>query len=395
MASVNQPLYSQTPGIALPTGTDWFDNPFRIPSLDPNAYYVNKGAIFYKLLMMLGSPESEEDLRFQILHDERFATSTTADAGYDDSVTTIGVDDAGVVVPRTVFRNMATGENILVTAAAAINNLTVTRGYQGTTAAAITAGDTFRLMGTVLPEGGTAGQGVADVPTWDYNYISLFSERMSQTDVQALVNMLNQTGQIPQQMNKYISRLTDQMDTAIRYSKRSEDLATFSGQPIYTTGGFDTMVTTNDIDLSGTLTYDTFNSNFCPIYDQTESSEMKILLADPTLFSQISAIPWTNYTGGSAVPQFDKVLGNFITDIQLECGSRMKIMRDPYGFEGKAGSGFLIDPAYIGLKQFKNWDIITRDISQVDSHTEELELYGSVGLNIKREEHHALVNWTA
>jgi hypothetical protein len=125
---------------------------------------------------------------------------------------------------------------------------------------------------------------------------------------------------------------------------------------------------------------------------------MKFLLCGPTLFDKINTIAWTHHTDGDAVPQFQKVLGEYMTGINLSGGGKVKLVRDAYGFsaaKGSAHKGFLIDPAFINLQHFANWDMIWRDVSVKEGHQKRTEVFGSNGLKITREDAHATVAWTA
>jgi hypothetical protein len=396
MTAVAKPFFTLTNGIAVPSGAYTQDNVFRIPSVDPSVYYLNRGAAFYKFLMSLGSPTSYDQPRFEFINDDRFPTEATPDADYDAVVTTIAVDESGVVVPKSVIHNTTTGENILVTAVSG-TTLTVIRGYQGTTAAVITAAtDKFVLMTTVLPEGDDAGDGVAKIPNQDYNFISFFSETMANTDMQAVTNMLNETGKVSGQLADYIEKLTNQMDSTLRWSARNLDNTTYAGKPIYNTGGFSSTVDTN-IGLVGALTWQDFNDEMNSMFDQTESSERKVLMCGATLYDKINTVAWDHYTAGDSVPQFQTVLGDRMQTIQLSSGGMVDLVRDPKGFATSANlahKGFLIDPAYISLSQFSDWDMMMRDVTENKSHTLETELWGSCGLKIPRKEHHANVAWT-
>jgi hypothetical protein len=399
MASITQPFFTQSNGIAVPVGDLNLDNVFRLLDVDPTLRYDNRGAMFYKLLNMLGSPQAYNQVRYEFVKDTRFKTETTPSTDYDNVVTTIVVSDSGIILPRSIIRNAQTGEHMLVTAVSGAS-LTVVRGYQGTTAAAVTAAtDKIVVLQTALPEGADAGEGVAKVPTQDYNYISFFSERMSETDVQAVADMLNSVGTVPQQMRDYIDRLTTLMDNDIRWGIRNVDTTSYAGKPIYTGGGFDSTVVSNDITFIGDLAWQDFNDEFNAIFDLSESSAVKWLLVDPVMFDKINKVPWDNYTVGNSVPQFDEVLGEYIKEIQLSGGGKVKVMRDAYGFRSLSnattGAGFLIDPAYINLTQYSGFDMVIRDITQPESHTKETELFGSCGLKIPREEHHATITWSA
>jgi hypothetical protein len=390
-------MSTNTAGIEVPTGAYDATDLLRIPNVDPNFYYMNRGKVFYKLLQLIGGSTSVDQPRHEFFKDDKFETVVTPSTDYASGATTVVLDQANAVAPRAVLYNQTTDEAIYVTAVSGAS-LTVTRGHQGTTAAAITAAtDKLIVLETSLPEGGEAGEGIAKLPTKDHAVVSFYSETLSGTDLQEATRMLNESGKIQGQMADYTDKLLEQMDNSLRWSTRDIDTTTDSDGTLFYTGGFNSTVTTNDVNLTGTLTWQDFNDEFNTIFDQTESSPMKFLLCGPTLYDKINTISWQHHVGGQAVPVFEPTLGAYIKDIQLSQGGKIKLIRDPYGFSTAKGvdhKGFLIDPAFINLIHFANWDMIWRDVSVKEGHTKRTEVFGSVGLRIPREEAHATVYWT-
>ena len=396
MALITMPMNTQTAGIAVPTGTYDASDLLRIPEVDPNFYYQQRGNVFFKLLQLIAGNESVNQPRNEFFNDDKFETVVTSSAAYTTE-TTIVINESNAVAPRTVLFNTTTEEAIYVTAVSGAT-LTVVRAHQGTSIADIATTEKLVVLETSLPEGADAGEGIAKLPTKDYSVVSFYSETLNGTDLQEATTMLNNAGQISGQMADYTYKLLEQMDNSIRWSTRDIDTTTDASGTLYYTGGFNSTVTTNDVALSGTLTWQDFNDELNAIYDQSESSPMKFLLCGPTLFDKINTIAWTHHTAGNSVPQFQKVLGEFMTEIDLSGGGKVKLLRDAYGFsaaKGVAHKGFLIDPAFINLQHFANWDMIWRDVSTKEGHQKTTEVFGSNGLRITREDAHATVAWTA
>jgi hypothetical protein len=389
------PLATDTSGIEVSTGVYDQTDLLRIPDVDPNFYYMNKGHLFFKLLQLVAGRETVDQPRHEFFNDDKFKTVVTLSTDYTTE-TTIIINEANAVAPRTVLYNQTTDEALYVTAVSGAT-LTVVRAHQGTTQQNLTAAtDKLIVLQTSLPEGADAGEGIAKLPTKDWTAVGFYSETLKGTDLQEATNMLNSAGQISGQMADYTNKLLEQMDNDIRWSARDIDTTTESGTLFYT-NGFNNRVTTNAT-LSGTLNWQDFNDEFNDIYDLTESSPSKFLLCGPTLFEKINTIAWTHHTSGNAVPEFQSVLGAYMTSIQLSQGGVVKLIRDPYGFsaeKGVAHKGFLVDPAYINLLQFKDWNMVWRDVSKKEGHIKQTEVFGSLGLKIAREEPHATVSWTA
>jgi hypothetical protein len=397
MALVAVPLNTQGTGYSVSTGAFDQTDLLRIPSVDPNFWYGNRGAMFLKYLQLLGGSQSVDQPRHEFFNDDKFSTVVTPSITYADTATTVILNESSAVAPRAVLYNTDSEEAIYVTAVSGAT-LTVVRGHQGTTAAEITSTDKLLVLETSLPEGADHGLGIAKIPTKDYAVTSFYSESISGTDLQEATNMLQSTGQIAGQMGDYTYKVMEQMDNSLRWSKRDIDTTTDTDGTLYYTGGFNTSVTTNNKTLVGDLTWQSFNTAFVDIYDQTESSNNKTLICGPTLFSKINAVSWGHFVDGDSTPQFLKVLGDRMTAIQLENGGVMTLLRDAQGFstdKGVAHKGFLVDPAFIQKIQFENWDMIWRDVTRNGSHTNQTEVFGSSGLKIPREEMHSTVAWSA
>lgn len=398
MALIAIPMNTQTTGIAVSSGAFDQTDLLRIPDVDPNFYYMSKGHVFFKLLQLIGGRDSVTQPRQEFFNDDKFETVLIPNADYNNSVTTVVATVSNAVAPRAVLYNSRTGEALYVTAVSGAS-MTVVRGHQGTSADTIVAAtDKLIVLETSLPEGAVAGEGIAKLPVKDYCVTSFYSETVSGTDLQEATKMLNESGKIAGQMADYTNKLLEQMDNSIRWSTRDVDTSTGGEGTLYYTGGFNSTVTTNSVDLVGTLTWQDFNDELNAIYDQSESSPMKFLICGPTLYDKINTISWQHHVGNDSVPVFEPTLGAYLKDIQLSQGGKVKLIRDPYGFssaKGMAAQGFLVDPAFINMIQFQNWDMVWRDVSVKEGHTKRTEVFGSLGLKISREEAHATVAWTA
>lgn len=385
---------TQTSGIAVSTGAYDQTDLLRIPDVDPMFHMLNDGSsLFYRMLSMLAKDEAATQPRFEFFEDDKYAVRTTVNGGVDAVATTIVFTDALLTV-NTVAYLPATGEAILITAAGSAPSYTVVRGHQGTTAAIIADEAEVILIGASLPEGADANGGIAILPTKDYSFVSFFSQGCNATDIQEITNMLNQTGQLPREMQKQTLFLMEQMDQHIRYSSRySESHA--DGQ-LYYTGGFNDRVTTNDITKADAMTWKWFNTTFNPVFQPTNSSPTKTLLCGQTLFSAITEIAWDHFTVGGT-PVFQSSLGATVQQVVLDGGGVIDIVLDKYGFKSgtsEANKGFLIDMNNIKLKPFQGFDLTWREVTQPQSHTKKLELFGSTGLKVTNEETHAKINYT-
>jgi len=151
MSYLQNNLNTQLSGIAVPgLGTAGSDL-LRINDVDPEFKLLNDGtALLYRTLALLGTDMSAEQPQYWFFNDDQYAVTTTANGALSDSATTLVVVDA-IGVVDTAIGNPATGEIMLITAVSG-TSWTVTRGYQGTTAAIVADGADIALIGTTLED---------------------------------------------------------------------------------------------------------------------------------------------------------------------------------------------------------------------------------------------------
>lgn len=389
---------TQTSGVAVSTGTFDQTDLLRIPDVDPMFHMLNDGsALFFRILSMLAKEKPATQPRFEFFEDDKYAIRTTVVGAVADPGVG-GSDDivlsSALAAVNTVMYFPETDQAMIVTAVSG-TTVTATWDHQGTTGVAIADGAEIILIGASLPEGADANGGIAILPTKDFSFISFFSQGVNSTDIQELTDMLNGAAQTSNEFRKQTLFLMEQIDQHIRYSSRSS--SSHADGQLYYTGGFTNRVTTNDIALSGSLTWEDFNTEFNPIYVPTNSSPTKTLLCGQGLFSQITKISWDHFTA-FGTPTFQESLGATVQQIVLDGGGVIDVVLDKHGFAAgtsETNKGFLIDMNNIYLKAFQGFDMTWREVTAPESHTKKFELFSSAGLKVIHEETHAKVAWSA
>ena len=105
------------------------------------------------MLDLVGFGKETQSSEIAWFEDETYATKTTASAIATDAATTLKVADGSIFEKDTVIK---VGEELLLVTAVAGNDLTVTRGYAGTTAAAVAVGDKVEFQFVEGVEGADA-----------------------------------------------------------------------------------------------------------------------------------------------------------------------------------------------------------------------------------------------
>lgn len=210
--------YELTNGLRLDisemiTLTDPTDTPF----LTGEGMYGGK-------ILPVGDPLTE--IQFSWLEEglmlPRAASTTTIASG----VTTLVV---GAAYQKNfnvghVLMNMATKELVRVTAYVSTDSLTITRGFGGTTAAAITTGDTLVSLGAVLAEGSAPGNGRASDRVLPYNYSQIFGpEQVTLSKTEQLVAKYGVSDEFSHQVMNLVTTMSISQEQAILYGVRYND----------------------------------------------------------------------------------------------------------------------------------------------------------------------------
>jgi hypothetical protein len=385
MAILQAPWTTQTNGIKAPIGNYSDSDLLRIPYVESEMPYLNEGsALFWKLLSMIPVGEEVDQPRFEFFEDTKFDTHVKSTTGYDDSATTIVVDSA-LVIPNMALYNARTKEVLYVTAATG-TSLTVTRGW-GNAAAAILEDDVLIILGANLPEGGNANRGVLKTPTKDYNYVMFFSETISETDVQKMTNMRYNVGKVAGSYTDTYNKLIEQMDNALRYGVRKADTSISGDGTVYSSGGF---INTcgQEINVPAGFTYADLCDLFNPMYEHSASSSEKILLCGQGVLNKLIALQEVREQVHPVT--YNPVIGATVTTINLSGSGILRVVVDKMGFSidrGLTNSYFIIDPKHIKQRPFKGFaDIVSRDVSQPESHTIVDEMYGCVGMQMTHKD---------
>lgn len=373
---------TQYSGIAVPVPGTVGDDLLRVNDVNPNFNMLNSDStILYKLLNLFAREEDATQPQYWYFEDDLIEVKTTINGAVNDAVTTIVLDDA-LAVQGTVFAPATTTEKILVTAVTGVT-CTVERGYQGSTAAAITDGVEIWMFPPVLEDGGAPKDGLYQLPDKLDNYVSFASTSLKSTELQEATEMLNGTGQLAPQYARATTLLMRQLDQLIRRSEKSLDASFAAGDgAAYHTAGLDALITTNS-ELSDTgLDWYEFNSEFNDTFLPTNSSAEKLLVLSQYGFDKVNNVCWDRWT---SKPEFETTLGATIAKISLSGGGIIHVAADKYGFNSNnvGTQGYLLDLPNVGLKKMRGFDLAWRDVPRDETRSEKHELSDSVSVMMK------------
>lgn len=164
----------------------------RLTDLSARVLMTGPGGMAPLLALSAGMPNAPaSQTSFSWIEDEHISGNQAVVTGGNTVATALVMDDAGLWQPNTILWNQITGEYMLLTAVAADNiTLTVVRGFAGTTAATVTAGDVLQSIGTAFEEGGGRPIAVTQKGDERLNYVQIFKNGWAITGTAKAVQYL-------------------------------------------------------------------------------------------------------------------------------------------------------------------------------------------------------------
>jgi hypothetical protein len=168
--------------------------------------------------------EKVSDTNWSWIEDSHISGNTKSTAGVASTVTTVvPVDDANIWAKNSILLVEATGEYLLVISVDSNTQVTVRRGFAGTTAANIPANGTIQLIGTAFEEGGGRPDAVAQNGQSFLNFVQIFKNGWAITGTAKAVEYL--TG----------PKLADNKEMALQYHAEDIERSFLWGKKAVTT----------------------------------------------------------------------------------------------------------------------------------------------------------------
>jgi len=223
-------------------------------------------------LQKLGKEQAIQP-KFDHFEDELVTDTVTVKGAQTVTDTTIELDDASPVVVGDVLHNPATGENMYVSAVdTSANTVTVTRGFGGTTAAAIADDAELKNIGSTFVEGGTLANPVSSKVEQKTNYCQIFKKTVELTGTLLASKTLGTTNEETYRIDKAEREFLRGINYAFIYGSKS--VGTLNGKPFRQTGGLIEWISTNVVDNSGNaLTEGVWDDFLRQVFDYGDSDE--------------------------------------------------------------------------------------------------------------------------
>lgn len=274
------------------------------------------------------------------------AASTVA-----SGATSVDVDNGTYFAVGDLVKNTATDEVVRVTAIST-NTLTITRGYAGTTAAAITTDDWLLNLRAAQAEGANSPTARATLKVSKENYTEIVKTPIHITNTARAVQYYHGDEE-RYQIRKAGEDHGRAWEERALHGHAANDTST-AAHPIRTAGGLDDVITSNILTVSGgTLTESEFRDwlGDCFRYRVNGTGGgSKVLIAGRALIHTINS--W----GQAKLQMNEKARATYGMDISTYIGStgRVEVVYDPLLENGYEGVGYLIDPDGTMFRPLRN-----------------------------------------
>ncbi len=309
----------------------------QIALLDPN-----EGPLLSFLKLAKNNSRCVYNPKFEWLEDDLMETwSKAAAAVAGTTATAVSVSDGSIFRVGDIVKNTATGESMLVSGVAG-NDLTVSRGYGSTAAAAIAKDAEFLIIGSAMPEN-SAGRVIKSTQENNgYNFTQIFRTPIALSGTEAASKLHGGRDRAYQRRKASLEHKRD-IARALYFSERKEDNS--GTAPRRTMGGMIELLGNSSITFNAStnkLTYRNFDSSVAAEAFGHGSKE-KLLIAGPYLASAINS--WSESRLVSDVAE-DATYGIRVKNLITTYGD-LKVIYDPLLEGAYAGYGFIVDPENI------------------------------------------------
>lgn len=357
----------------------------------------NNGAEFYQLLSSARTGDSATEPRVEWGETDKNPNYLVVKTAATSGATDITVTDAYQAVAGDQMRNDRTGELIRIDAvddADTISTDSATgygRGFAGSTAAAMVAGDRLIKMGNVLAEEGKAADSRNGTPTPFWNYIQPFQKTWTATKLQNSSDMLDGVGQFNAATLASAWELDEEVNATLWFGRRNMVVAADGN--LYTMNGFDQQVKTYAFDFSNIAvpSWTMLNEAFSPMFQSGASSNEKMFFCGQGAYSSFTQAARAQ---GIKFENYETLNGTNVKMIEVD-GGTIHLVKDYRTFKGSmSGSGRIVDMSNIEISIYNGWDrMVIPNVQDNDQPTVRKDMaMQALTLKVKFEDTHGIVD---
>lgn len=308
---------------------------------------------------------------------------TKLTAAATDTDTEIEVSDATIFRPWDVIKVPRTGEVMRVTAVDEANKkVTVVRGQGTSSTAALTSDDWLMRLGNAMQEFSRAPESKIAHPVKEYNYTQIFRRPFDQSmtsEREALKTSETERNRL--RRDQALEHKLD-IERAMLFGERREDVA----NKLRMTGGLLSFISTNHMDVTGTLTEDKFEE-FCEMLFANGSSK-KLLICSYRVGSIINRFAKDKIQTRSGESTYGirlKTYESFHGDLMIVPSRTLE--------KDYLGLAFGVDMDYVQYRPLRGRDTTLRtNIQENDADGWRDEYLTEVGLQVRLEKVHAVLH---
>ena len=309
----------------------------------PNIFWIDRGMTpLVALLAQKARSRPAEEVTVQWLEDASIPQNLTPSTSYISGATSVVLTtgQGAWVNVGDIILDAATSE-LLYVSAVATDTLTVTRGYAGTTAAAIGATDNFLNLRQSSGHATTSPTALQTITSTKSNFCQIRKTAVQVSKTMEAVKLYGGPQRAYQRTKKAQEHSIDWEHILFHGIKGS---VTNTANPVYMCGGVDNYLSTNKLSVTGTLTEATW-LDFMPqvfYHSVSTGAKTKMLFASAELINTINSWGLGKLQVTEASSRASQTYGIDIKEYVHGYG-RLFIAYHPLLFAGWKGTGYIID----------------------------------------------------
>lgn len=320
------------------------------------------------------------------LEEESLTKYDTVDysTNYTSGATEVRVDNVTRFRAGDVIKDVTTGEQLLVTAMAGTDSLTVLRAWGTTSATTISDGEYLAIIGNANEEFATKRVAKISDQTEKTNYLQIFRTPFGISRTAENSEMYGGGDLAHQRMNQLMEH-EKEMERAFWFGEPKE--YTSGTHPRRATGGVDYWVSTNASSATGTLTESEFEDFLRTGFRY--GSKTKWLFAAPLVIQAINSWAKDNIQILPKEKTFGISLAQWLTPFGMVNLVLNNLFTENTTF---AGYAYLLDPEQLTYRFLQNSDTkLKTNIQANDADGQEDEYITEAGLQFTQEKKASLL----
>jgi hypothetical protein len=283
---------------------------------------------------------------------------TTSAAVSSTTTTVIPVTNPSYYLPGEIWQNKTTLEifqvkevnlgtgNIVVKRA-----VTALNSSGGTAAATMSSGDQLNRIASLVGENSSRQITRTTTPTENFNYCQQYRKDLSLSRRQIKRQMLNEN-EMPREQEKMLKEFRMDLDKSALFSQRARYTDTDTGDDVTINGGVKSFITTNSLDVGGTL-FKSDLDDWLLNYAMRFGTD-KVLICSTALFSAMTQMVDSISQINVPASGFSGKIMTQVKEYTAPNGHTMMIVEDRNISEQFQGEGYVVDMNELELHEFTN-----------------------------------------